>query len=78
MYDVADGGGEKTAVEISLSGTTLWLDYGGKGKESLLALSPTRFSWSGAIVEFAAPAGGTVTMAMHYAEGTERGPKRAK
>ena len=76
MYDVADGGGEKTAVEIVLSGTTLWMDYEGKGKESLVPLSPTRFSWSGAIVEFATPAGRPVTIALHYAEGTESGPKR--
>ncbi|HVG71697.1 MAG TPA: hypothetical protein VM819_12335 [Vicinamibacterales bacterium] len=76
MYDVADGD-EKTAAEVTLTGATLWLDYGGKGREELVALSPTRFSWSGAIVEFQAPAGGVVTMLLHYAEGTEKGPKRA-
>jgi hypothetical protein len=78
IYDVAEPGGEKTVVEISLAGTTLWLDYGGKGKESLVALSPTRFSWSGAIVDFETPAGAAVVMLVRYAEGTEGGPKRAK
>ena len=76
VYDVADGA-EKTVAEITSSGGTLWLNYDGKGKEELIALSPTRFSWSGAVVEFEAPAGGVVTLLLHYAEGTERGPKRA-
>lgn len=78
VYDVADGDGEKTMVEISLSGSTLWLDYGGKGKEQLLALSPTRFSWSGAILDFSTGAEGAVMLVMHYAEGSERGAKRAR
>jgi hypothetical protein len=78
IYDVAEPGGEKTVVEISLAGTTLWLDYGGKGKESLVALSRTRFSWSGTIVEFETPAAGAVIMHVHYAEGTEAGPKRGR
>jgi hypothetical protein len=78
IYDVAEPGGENTAVEISLAGTTLWLDYGGKGKESLVALSPTRFSWSGAIIDFETPAGAAVVMLVRYAEGTEGGPKRTR
>ena len=78
VYDVVDDNGEKTVVDVSLSGSTLWLDYGRKGKEQLLALTPTRFSWSGAIVEFATPAGAAVTVVLHYAEGSEGGPKRGK
>lgn len=75
-YDVSDGG-DKAVAELTLSGTTLWLDYNGKGKEELIALSPTMFSWSGTIVEFSIPTSGPVNMAVHYAEGSERGPKRA-
>lgn len=78
VYDVVDGNGEKTVVDVSLSGSTLWLDYGSKGKEELLALTPSRFSWSGTIVDFATPAGAAVTVLLHYAEGSESGPKRAK
>ena len=78
VYDVADGNGEKTVVDVSLSGSTLWLDYGNKGKEQLLALTPTRFSWSGTIVDFATPAGAAVTLFLHYPEGSESGPQRAK
>ena len=78
-YDVVDGvTGEKAVVEVTLAGTTLWFDYGGKGKEELIALSPTKFSWSGAIVEFSTFAGGGVNVVMHYAEGDEGGPKRAR
>ena len=77
VYDVVDDNGEKTVVDVSLSGATLWLDYGGKGREQLLALTPTRFSWSGAIVDFATPAGG-VSVLLHYAEGSEGGRKRGK
>lgn len=79
VYDVVDGiSGDKSVVEVALAGTTLWFDYAGKGKEELIALSPTRFSWSGAIVDFSTGPGGTVNVVMHYAEGDEGGPKRAK
>jgi hypothetical protein len=78
-YDVIDdNSGDKGMVEVTLTGTTLWLDYGVKGRESLIALSPTRFSWSGAIVEFSPAAGGAVTLLLRYAEGDERGTKRAR
>ena len=74
VYDVV--GDSKYVVTVTLSGSTLWFDYDGKGKEELLALTPARFSWSGAIVEFVAAAGGTMEMVLHYAEGDERGPRR--
>jgi hypothetical protein len=74
VYDVV--GDSKYVVTVTLSGSTLWLDYEGKGKEELLALTPSRFSWSGAIVEFSTAADGTMEMVLHYAEGDERGPRR--
>jgi hypothetical protein len=77
VYDVTDANGEKTVAEVTLSGPTLWLDYNGKGKEALLALSPSRFSWSGTSVEFSALRGGGVNLLFHYAEGDESGPRRA-
>ena len=62
-------------INVTLEGTTLWFDYDGKGKESLVALSPARFSWSGSIVEFSA-AGAAMNIAIHYVEGTEVGARR--
>ena len=75
VYDVVGDSAAKYVVAITSSGSTLWLDYEGKGKEELLALTPSRFSWSGTIVEFAA-GDGAMEMVLHYAEGDERGPKR--
>jgi hypothetical protein len=75
VYDLVDADNNKTVAAITLDGSTLALDYDGRGKEALLPLSPTRFSWSGTIVEF--PAGsGTPNMVIHYAEGSESGPRR--
>lgn len=74
VYDVV--GDSKYVVTVTQSGSTLWFDYDGKGKEELLALTPARFSWSGAIVEFVTAADGTMEMVLHYAEGDERGPRR--
>jgi hypothetical protein len=74
VYDVV--GDRKYVVTVTQTGSTLWFDYDGKGTEELLALSPTRFSWSGAIVEFATAAGGAMEMVIRYAEGDERGPRR--
>ena len=74
VYDVV--GDSKYVVTVTQSGSTLWFDYDGKGKEELLALAPARFSWSGAIVEFTADADGSMNMQIHYAEGDERGPRR--
>jgi hypothetical protein len=74
VYDVI--GDSKYVVTVTQSGSTLWFDYEGKGKEELLALTPTRFSWSGSIVEFVTAADGTMEMVLHYAEGDERGPRR--
>jgi hypothetical protein len=74
VYDVT--GDEKHVVTITQSGSTLWFDYDGRGREELLALTPSRFSWSGAIVEFSVVAGGGVNLQIQYAEGDERGSKR--
>jgi hypothetical protein len=74
-YDTEDNG-TMHFVHVTLDGTELWFDYDGKGKELLIALSPSRFSWSGSIVEFSPVPDGTMTIAMHYAEGTERGTRR--
>ena len=78
VYDVTDEDGNKSAVEVTMSGTTLWLEYSAKGKEALIPLSPTRFSWSGTIVDFSTPGPGTVHLLLRYVEGDERGPKRAR
>ena len=72
VYDVIDADGNKTAAAFTLSGTTLWLDYDGRGKEPLIAVSPTQFLWSGTYVEFPAPG----NVVFHYAEGSESGPRR--
>jgi hypothetical protein len=76
VYDVTDEDGQKSVAEVTLSGATLWLEYAAKGKEPLTPLSPTRFSWSGSIVEFSTTAGGGVNLLLRYVEGDERGPKR--
>ena len=76
VYDVVGDSTTKYVVTVTQAGSTLWFDYEGKGKEELLALTQTRFSWSGAIVEFFAASDGTVEMVIHYAEGDERGPRR--
>jgi hypothetical protein len=72
VYDVIDADKNKSAAAFTLSGTTLWLDYDGRGKEPLIAVSPTQFLWSGTYVEFPAPG----TVVFHYAEGSESGPRR--
>ena len=74
VYDVV--GDSKYVVTVTQTGSTLWFDYDGKGKEELLPLTTSRFSWSGAIVEFVPAASGTMEMQIHYAEGDERGPRR--
>jgi hypothetical protein len=73
-YDTVDNG-VKHVVAVTLEGTDLVLDYDGKGKEVLLALSPTQFSWSGAIVEFS-PGDGAMNMSIHYVESVEQGVRR--
>ena len=78
VYDVTDDEGQKKTVEVTMAGTTLWLEYAAKGKEPLVPLSPTRFSWSGTIVDFSTPAPGAVHLLLRYVEGDERGPKRAR
>jgi hypothetical protein len=74
-YDTDDDG-TKHVVHVTSEGANLWFDYDGKGKELLVPLSATRFSWFGAIIEFSTGAGDTMHIAMHYAEGTERGTRR--
>jgi hypothetical protein len=66
----------KKVIDVTVDGANLWFDYGGKGKELLVPLSPTRFSWYGSVVEFSTQAGSGMNVALHYAEGTERGTRR--
>jgi hypothetical protein len=75
-YDLSDYTGQKRSVGVTVEGTTLWLNYDGKGKEPLVALSPTRFSWSGSIVEFSPTSDGAVYMVIRYVEGDDSGPRR--
>jgi hypothetical protein len=75
-YDTAEDDGTKHFAIVTRDGSDLWFDYDGKGKEILMALSPTRFSWSGSIVEFAPLNGGGTNIEIHYVEGTERGARR--
>ena len=56
--------------------TPVWFDYDGKGKELLIALSPTRFSWTGTIIDFSTGADGAMNIVLHYVESTERGTRR--
>ena len=74
-YDTDDNG-TKHVVNITADGTDIWFDYDGKGKQMLIPLSPTRFSWAGTIVDFSTVSGDGVDIAMHYAEGTESGTRR--
>jgi len=76
VYDVVDADNNKTVAAITLDGSTLALNYDGKGKEPLLPLSSTRFSWAGTVVEFATGTGGSPELVIHYAEGSESGPRR--
>ena len=75
-YDLSDLTGQKRVAGVAVEGSTLWFDYDGKGKEPLVALSPTRFSWSGSIVEFSPTSDGAVYMVIRYVEGDESGPRR--
>jgi hypothetical protein len=73
-YDTVDGS-TKHVVDITAEGTDLLLEYDGKGKELLLALSPTQFSWAGAIVDFST-GDDTVDISIHYVESVETGARR--
>jgi hypothetical protein len=76
VYDLVDeGSGSKTVAAVTLEGGTLYLDYDTKGKEALVPLTATKFSWSGAIMEFVTRGVG-MEMVIHYAESDERGPRR--
>ena len=74
-YDT-DEDGTKHVVHVAQEGTNLWFDYDARGKELLIALSPTRFSWFGTIVEFSNGANAAMNIVLHYAEGDERGSRR--
>jgi hypothetical protein len=73
-YDTDDNG-TKHVVGVTVEGADLLLEYDGKGKELLLALSPTQFSWAGAIVEFP-PGDRPMSMTIYYVESTEQGTRR--
>jgi hypothetical protein len=75
-YDVVDHNNRTTVVSVTLAAGTLHVDYGGKGTEELVPLSATKFSWSGTSVDFSTGANGVVTLEIHYAEGSETGPRR--
>jgi len=76
VYDLVDeANGGKAVAAVTLEGGVLSLDYDAKGKEALVPLSATRFSWSGSILEFVRRAGGA-ELVIHYAESDERGPRR--
>ena len=62
---------------MTLEGADLLLEYDGKGRELLLALSPTQFSWTGQIVEFS-PGDGAMNITIHYVEGVEQGARRSQ
>ena len=73
-YDTHDNG-EKHVVGVTVEGSDLLLEYDGKGKELLLALSPTQFSWAGTIVEFP-PSVDAASITIYYVESTEHGTRR--
>jgi len=76
VYDLVDADNNKTVASVTLDGAILSMDYDAKGKEPLVPLSATKFSWSGSILEFSTAAGGARTLTIHYAEGSEVGPRR--
>jgi hypothetical protein len=78
VYDLVDEGDatNKTTAAITLAGDALFLDYNGKGKEELIPLGTAEFSWSGSFLEFSTTASGAATLTIHYAEGSEGGPRR--
>ena len=76
VYDLVDADNNKTVATVTLEGSTLSMDYDAKGKEALLPLSATKFSWSGSVLEFSKSASGTPALTIHYAEGSETGPRR--
>lgn len=77
VYDVVDeSNGDKSVATVTLSGSTLFLDYAGKGKEELIPLGPARFLWSGSIVDFSTSPDGRPHILFRYAENNEQGPRR--
>jgi hypothetical protein len=76
VYDIG-GMGSAHFAEVVADATSLYFDYDGKGRELLVPLSQTQFSWSGSIVDFTPSADGGMDMAINYAEGQESGSRRA-
>ena len=74
-YDTINDG-RKHFVHVTQERANLWFDYDGKGKELLVALSPTRFSWTGSIVEFGTTGDNGIDITIHYVESTEVGARR--
>jgi hypothetical protein len=78
VYDLVDENdtNNKTVAAITLADGALFLDYRSKGKEELIPLGATRFSWSGTVLEFSIAADGAATLTIHYAETSEGGKRR--
>jgi len=76
VYDLVDANNNKTVASITLEGSAILMDYDAKGKEALVPLSATQFSWAGSLMEFSTATGGVRTLTIHYAEGSETGPRR--
>ena len=74
-YDTVDDG-SKHFLHVTQEGANLWFDYDAKGRELLIPLSATQYSWAGAVVDFKEGTAGTMNIAIHYAEGTEVGTRR--
>jgi hypothetical protein len=75
IYDIQGQSGENI-VEVTIDAATLYIDFGGAGREPLVPLSPARFSWSGTSVVFVPSAGGGMNVEIDYAEGQDRGARR--
>lgn len=74
-YDILAGGAEHFA-EVTIDAANLYFDYNGNGRELLVPLSPTTFSWSGSILEFSPGTGGGMNIELNYVEGTDTGTRR--
>src|SRR5690348_926427 len=74
-YDFEDRG-RQHAVEITASGGTLFWDQDGSGKQRLFPFSDTEFSFSGAVVQFAAGHGPAAYLLLQMAEGETKAVRR--
>ena len=77
VYDLVEENDatNKTTAAITLADGALFLDYNGKGNEELIPLGAAVFSWSGTHLELPTTASGGATLTIHYAEGSESGPR---